>query len=77
MSVSQAAHKAEQAIGHDGSSVTRQDVASYQQTGDSSETMKALTWQGKNKVQMSMSMRWTLRGPGPIRDEAAANIDRA
>lgn len=56
MSVSQAAHVAEQAIGHDGSTVTQQDVASYKgETGNPNETMKALTWQGKNKVVMCKS----------------------
>ncbi|KAH8178139.1 alcohol dehydrogenase groES-like domain-containing protein [Sarocladium implicatum] len=53
MSVTQAAGLAEQAIGHDGSTVTKQDVASYKETGDASETMKALVWQAKNKVEMA------------------------
>ncbi|KAL2205232.1 GroES-like protein [Sarocladium strictum] len=52
MSVSQAAGLVEKAVGHDGSSVTAQDVANYKETGDASQTMKALAWQGKNKVEM-------------------------
>ncbi|KAJ9156019.1 Alcohol dehydrogenase GroES-like domain-containing protein [Pleurostoma richardsiae] len=52
MATSRAANLVEQAVGHDGSAIIQQDVASYEQTGDKSETMKALTWQGKNKVQV-------------------------
>lgn len=52
MATSRAAYAAEQAIGHDGSSIIQQDVASYKETGDLSETMKALTWQGKQKVKV-------------------------
>jgi len=52
MAVSQAAYAVEKAIGHQGDEVTAQDVANYSQTGDSSKTMKALTWQGKNTVTM-------------------------
>lgn len=54
MSVSQAAGLVEKAVGHDGSTVTQQDVANYKETGDASQTMKALVWQGKNKVEMGM-----------------------
>lgn len=53
MSVSQAAHVAEQAIGHSDNSVLQQDVSSYKETGEANETMKALAWQGKGKVEMS------------------------
>jgi threonine dehydrogenase-like Zn-dependent dehydrogenase len=56
MALSQAAAKAEQAIGHGDNAVTAQDVtnpgrdrAAY---GDPSQTMKALVWQGKNTVQV-------------------------
>lgn len=49
---SQAAYKVEQAVGHDGSSITKQDVTNYESTGDSSHTMKALMWKGKNKVEI-------------------------
>lgn len=48
----QAAFKVEEAVGHDGSTITQQDVANYESTGDNSQTMKALAWQGKNKVQI-------------------------
>jgi hypothetical protein len=54
MATSQAAYKAEQAIGHDSNAVTEQDVSSYQLTGDTKETMKALVWMGKNKVEIGM-----------------------
>lgn len=54
MSATQAAHLAEQAIGHQDNAVTQQDVSDYKQTGDSGETMKALAWQGKNKVEIGM-----------------------
>jgi len=53
MAASQAAYKVEQAIGHDGSAIIQQDVSSYAgDTGDQSQTMKALTWQGKNTVEI-------------------------
>jgi hypothetical protein len=48
----QAAYAAEKAIGHSDNAVTAQDVTNYAQTGDSSETMKALVWMSKNKVEM-------------------------
>lgn len=48
----QAAYYAEQAIGHDGSSITKQDVADFQTLGDPNRTMKALVWQAKNKVEI-------------------------
>jgi threonine dehydrogenase-like Zn-dependent dehydrogenase len=49
---SQAAYQVEKAIGHDDNAVTAQDVTSYRETGESGETMKALAWIAKNKVQM-------------------------
>lgn len=56
MAMSQAAWKAEEAIGHDTNATTIQDVTNPSQEnnkyGDSSETMKALAWMGKNKVEM-------------------------
>lgn len=52
MAASQAAYAVEKAIGHDGSAIIQQDVADYKQTGDSSNTMKALVWLGKNKVEV-------------------------
>lgn len=51
---SQAAYQVEKAIGHDDNAVTAQDVTSYRETGESGETMKALAWIAKNKVQMGM-----------------------
>ena len=57
MALSQGAAKAEQAIGHGDNAVTEQDVTNparnREKYGDpSGETMKALTWQGKNDVKM-------------------------
>lgn len=52
MATSQAAFKAEKAIGHDGTTITKQDVTNYETTGDSANKMKALEWQGKNKVKI-------------------------
>ncbi|KFA81965.1 hypothetical protein S40288_04383 [Stachybotrys chartarum IBT 40288] len=49
----QAAYAAEKAIGHDNNAITEQDVSNYNKTGDASETMKALTWVGKNKVEVA------------------------
>jgi len=61
MATSQAAYAAERAIGHDDSAITQQDVADYKETGAQGETMKALTWQGKNKVQISTTSRLPTR----------------
>ncbi|KAK7424274.1 hypothetical protein QQX98_000542 [Neonectria punicea] len=52
MATSKAAFQVEKAVGHGDNSIIQQDVTSYQQTGESGETMKALAWMGKNKVQM-------------------------
>lgn len=55
MAASQAAYAAEKAIGHDGSAIIEQDIANYGQAGvgkDGTETMKALVWMGKNKVEV-------------------------
>ncbi|KAK1055261.1 hypothetical protein LTR74_015800 [Friedmanniomyces endolithicus] len=56
MSLSQAAWKAEQAMGHNDNAITAQDVTNpglnREKWGDPSETMKALCWMGKNDVQM-------------------------
>lgn len=59
MALSQAAYKAEQALGHDDNSKTAQDVTNpaldREKYGDpSGEKMQALIWNGKNKVEMSM-----------------------
>lgn len=52
---SQAAYAVEKAIGHDPEFI-KQDVANYKGKGEGNpaETMKALTWQGKQKVQVRM-----------------------
>lgn len=59
MAVSQAAWKAEQAIGHGDNAVTAQDVTNpalnREKWGDTSETMKALVWMGKNTVEVGTS----------------------
>ena len=55
MAMSQAAYKLEQAIG-DGPAATLQNVSNpalnNSKYGDTSEMMKALTWQGKNSVKV-------------------------
>jgi D-arabinose 1-dehydrogenase-like Zn-dependent alcohol dehydrogenase len=53
--MSQAAFKAEQAIGHGGEATTAQDVTNpgnKEEWGDKNVSMKALAWMGKNKVEM-------------------------
>lgn len=56
MAMSQAALKAEQAIGHDDNATTLQDVTNPDQypnaAATSGEKMKALAWMGKNKVEI-------------------------
>lgn len=57
MSLSQAANLVEKVMGHKDNAVTEQDMTNPARDrakyGDPSETMKALAWMGKNKVQMS------------------------
>lgn len=57
MALSQAAFKAEQAMGHGDNATTIQDVTNpgndRAKYGDPNVTMKALVWMGKNDVQMS------------------------
>jgi hypothetical protein len=48
---SQAAYLAEQAVGHQKEFI-KQDVSNYEGLGDPNETMKALVWQGKQKVEV-------------------------
>ncbi|KAI2618326.1 GroES-like protein [Hypomontagnella submonticulosa] len=48
----QAAYAVEKAIGHDGSSITQQDISSFDGETGKSETMKALCWMGKNSVEV-------------------------
>lgn len=54
--MSQAALWAEKAIGHGDNATTAQDITNpafdRQGLGDMSETMKALAWMGKNKVEI-------------------------
>lgn len=56
MALSQAAYQAEKALGHGDNAVTAQDVTNpamdREKYGDSSETMKALAWMGKNTVEV-------------------------
>lgn len=53
MATSQIAYAVEKVIGHDDSAITQQDVAVPSgETGKSGETMKALCWMGKNKVEI-------------------------
>ena len=57
MAMSQAAFKVEQAIGHDNSNVIEQDISNpaidrAKYADPSGETMKALCWMGKNKVEV-------------------------
>lgn len=66
MSVSQAAYQAEKAIGHDGSTITQQDVTNYEGAGDKENTMKALVWQGKNKVQIVETARPKILEPRDV-----------
>lgn len=50
---SQAAYAVEQIIDHGDNSVIQQDISNYETIGDQNEMMKALTWQGKGKVEIS------------------------
>lgn len=54
MATSQAAYAAEKILGHE-EEYLKQDVSNYRQTGDPNETMKALVWQGKQKVEVGTS----------------------
>jgi hypothetical protein len=55
-SMTQAAAAAERAIGHGDNAITAQDVTNpgrnREKYGDPTENMKALVWQGKNKVEV-------------------------
>ena len=53
--MSQAAFKAEEAVGHGDNATTAQNVTNPgndEKTADYSESMKALAWMGKNTVEM-------------------------
>lgn len=63
---SQAAYKAEQIIGHDGSTITQQDVSNYSEAGKDGQTMKALVWQGKNKVKIVETARPKILEPRDV-----------
>lgn len=55
MAMSQAAWKAEQALGHGDNATTAQDVTNpslNKEWADTSDTMKALAWEGKNTVKV-------------------------
>ena len=55
MALAQVAWQAEKAIGHGDNAITAQDVANpgnKAEWGDSTETMKALAWYGKNTVKV-------------------------
>jgi len=53
MAVSQAAYQLEKAVAQDDPAIiTQQHVANYSGVGDESQTMKALVWQAKNKVEV-------------------------
>jgi len=52
MATSQAAYGIEKAVGHDGSAIIEQDISNYEGRGAAPQTMKALTWQGKNTVKV-------------------------
>lgn len=57
MAASQAAFKVEEAVGHDGSAITKQDVSNpgldrSKYADPSGEKMKALVWLGKGHVEV-------------------------
>ncbi|KAI2778490.1 GroES-like protein [Daldinia loculata] len=66
MSVSQGAYLAEKAIGHDGSSITAQDVSNYSGEAGRAETMKALCWMGKNTVEVRDVPRLRIIEPNDV-----------
>jgi hypothetical protein len=53
MATSRAAYAAEKAVGHREENI-QQDVSNYEKEGDQTEMMKALVWQGKQKVAVGM-----------------------
>lgn len=55
MALAQLAYAAEKAVGHGKNAITAQDVSEYSSLGVE-ETMLALVWMGKNKVEMSMDI---------------------
>jgi hypothetical protein len=70
MATCQAAFKVEQALGHGDNAITAQDVANPTYTKDaadpSGETMKALVWMDKNKVQIVDALRPKVMEPRDV-----------
>src|SRR5690606_12355278 len=59
----------EQTLGHTGDPVTQQDVANPGQTpgaGSTEETMQALTWQGKDKLEVRRVPKPTILEPRDV-----------
>jgi threonine dehydrogenase-like Zn-dependent dehydrogenase len=54
MAASRAAYALEKAVGHDSNAIIEQDITNYNKEGQGSttETMKALVWNGKKNVQV-------------------------
>lgn len=63
---SDAAFKAAKTIGHADNTITQLDVSNYKSSGDPSHTMKALVWQGKNKVKVVDTPRPKLIEPRDV-----------
>ncbi|KAF2401868.1 GroES-like protein [Trichodelitschia bisporula] len=70
MAVSQAAALVEKLVGHDDNSITQQDISNPAQDrakyGDPDHPMKALVWQGKNKVEVVETPRPKVVEPGDV-----------
>jgi hypothetical protein len=69
MATSQAAYGLEKAVGHtEGAAILKQDVANYKGVAadPSGETMKALVWQGKNKVEVVTVPKPTILEDGDV-----------
>jgi hypothetical protein len=54
MALSQAAYRIEKGLRHEDATV-RQDISTFQSPNESSDTMKALVWQGKQQVAIGPS----------------------
>lgn len=63
MAASQAAYVVEKAVGHDDNATIPQDVTNFAKTDPDEETMKALVWQGKNKVEIGTALTATVLAP--------------
>ncbi|KAF2112195.1 chaperonin 10-like protein [Lophiotrema nucula] len=67
--MSQAAFKAEQALGHGDNAATVQDITNPSQhegAGDPNVKMKALAWMGKNKVEMIETQKPVIMEPRDV-----------